>query len=191
MEIGDASFVKDFPQTNRNNLSFSDIGFGLERIRWILQGGTYANTFTENSHNKKETSIGDVCLHSLTLLSGSGLKPSNKEHGYRFRLFSKRLIEDIKGDYVNLEASVAHYYQEWKKWTKLEVSEEETIKTISKENQRNFNRILIDELKKYYNDVNLDINLSTEIIINRLSGASVDKNNLLSILKELKYHYEE
>lgn len=189
LEIGDASYVEDLPQQTRPNLTLSDIGFGLERVKWILQGGSYFDVLGDGRVSKKISGEIAACSHTLSLLAGEGLKPSNKEQGYRFRLFSKKLVTSALGEHpISQEQSLA-YYNYWKKWIKLVYTEDQSMQSIAQENTRNFNRILLDRLCERCSDVGLDINQPTAIIIKRLKGTSVEPDYLTKVLGELKYSY--
>lgn len=186
LEIGDASYNCNIPQKTREPLALSDIGFGVERLKWILQGGSYFAGFGERDKLLMAENLHVInSAQTLTLLAGSGLKPANKEHGYRFRLFSKRLVDKNLKARANIPDLIHQTYSYWCKWTKLGISEDEVVKTIQIENERNFNRILLDTLKEKYSDVNIDINLPTTKIINLLKGTSVDRDYLESLLKDL------
>ncbi len=186
LEIGDASFNYNVPQSTRENITFSDIGFGLERIRWILRGGSYFDNF--NSKTNSEISLPALAFaNTLALLSGSGLKPSNKEYGYRFRLFSKRFVDEVKGQYKDFDDLFMENYKYWSKWTNLSISEVESLERIKKENSRNFNRLLLDQMKDSYYDVGLDINLPTDVLLQRLGGTSVPHQVVDELLIDLNY----
>jgi len=178
LEIGDAVYNYDIPQNNRENLIISDIGFGLERIKWILQGGSY---YDNKNINLK---ISDYCK-TLTLLAGSGLRPSNKEHGYRFRQFSKKLILENIHDHENLNQIINSFYNFWSQWANLSISKENITKIINTENERNFNRIFLDILKEKHNDVDLNINQPTQQLIKALRGTSVDEKFLKEVLNKI------
>ena len=190
LEIGDASYVKDLPQKSRPNLSLSDIGFGLERVKWIMQGGSYFDVLGNGRVVNNIDGVSAVCSHTLSLLAGEGLKPSNKEQGYRFRLFSKKLVSNILGNHLATQDQTRSYYNYWKKWTKLSSSKDQTLQAVTQENTRNFNRILLDRLHEKCPDVGLDINQPTTVILKRLKGTSVKPDYLTQVLNELKYKNE-
>ena len=134
LEIGDANYIYDIPQKTRSSLKISDIGFGLERIQWILKGGSYFD-------GKK---VEDMCVFdhckTMALLAGSGLKPSNKEHGYRLRQLSKRVMDTGKKS-NDLLATLKDCYNYWKKWTFLTMPESGALEIINSENRRNSKNI--------------------------------------------------
>lgn len=190
LEIGDASYVENLPQKGRPNLSLSDIGFGLERVKWIMQGGSYFDVLGNGRISDNIDGVSAVYSHTLSLLAGEGLKPSNKEQGYRFRLFSKKLVSNIYGNHLVTQEQVGSYYNYWKKWTNLSLSADQTLQAVTQENTRNFNRILLDKLCEKFPDVGLDINLPTAIILKRLKGTSVKPDYLNQVLNELNYRNE-
>ncbi len=186
LEIGDASFNYNVPQNTRGNITFSDIGFGLERIKWALQGGSYFDNFT--SGPKDGISLSALAFaNTLALLSGSDLKPSNKEYGYRFRLFSKRFVDEVKGRHKDFDDLFIENYKYWLKWINLSVLEVESLERIKKENSRNFNRLLLDQMKDSYHDIGLDINLPTNVLLQRLDGTSVPSQIVDKLLIDLNY----
>jgi len=191
LEIGDASYVEDLPQNGRPNLSLSDIGFGLERIKWVMQGGSYFDALGSGRVASSIDGVSAVCSHTLSLLSGEGLKPSNKAQGYRFRLFSKKLVSNTLGGHLGTQEQVRDYYKYWERWTSLLMTEDQAIQAVAQENARNFNRILLDRLCERHPDVGLDINLPTAVILKRLKGTSVKPDYLNQVLYELKYDNEE
>ncbi|MCF7820222.1 MAG: hypothetical protein K9M44_01990 [Candidatus Pacebacteria bacterium] len=181
LEIGDAIYAYDIPQSTRESTSFSDIGFGLERLRWSL---SHKNYFDYNEDNGASLKTLDYCK-TLALLSGSGVRPSNKSHGYRFRQFSKRLQQEFPGRIDSTKKIINHYYNFWTKWTSLDNGQEDSLQLIEKENERNFNRLLLDVLSESYSDVGIDINMSTVQLLESLKGTSVKEEHLNKILTEI------
>lgn len=186
LEIGVALFNHDLSNTNPPNNTFSDIGLGLERIKWILRGGSYFDTFLLEG-------LGPVVkdkallshLQTLCLLAGSGVKPSNREHGYRFRLFSKYFVSGNVVEKIKMDDYFSGVYDYWASWALLNCSKEEALRSVKLENERNFNRLLLDRLKEKYSDVDLDINQSTKKLIAALKGTNVNTAELLELLNEL------
>jgi len=181
LEIGDAIYAYDISQSNRESISFSDIGFGIERLKWSLGNDNYFDYKYDNSLRPK---VFDYCK-TLALLSGSNLEPSNNNQGYRFRQFSKRLQQEFPGKVDSTKNILMYYYDFWSKWVNLEKGPKESLEIIEKENERNFNRILLDKLSEKYNDVGIDINLSTEEVLKLLKGTSVEEDYLNKLLKDI------
>ncbi len=63
--------------------------------------------------------------------------------------------------------------------------QENSLQLIEKENERNFNRILLDILSESYSDVGIDINMSTVQLLESLKGTSVKEEHLNKILTEI------
>lgn len=184
--LGDAAYI-DMPQDSRNNISISDIGFGLERIKWLLSPDkSYFQSIVPSDKELVEfdSELIDY-VRTLTLLAGSGVKPSNNAHGYRFRQLSKLLTKINLEKKANLNDLISIWYDDWRKWTDLPVDKENSIRTINLENERNFNRELLDILKKDYPDVGIDINQPTTKVIELLNGTSVDRNHLREVLNKI------
>ncbi len=186
LEIGDAGWIYDFPQETRSNLRISDIGFGLERIKWLLNRGNYFSPSDAEEEKIKgiNSSILDYCK-TLSLLAGSNLKPSNKEQGYRFRQLSKRLISVNTKEHEELNPLLEMYYKFWHKWSDISVSKEVALETINIENERNFNRELLNRLKEKFLDTDININQPTKELIRALRGTSVEKNFLNKVLEQM------
>ena len=93
IELGDTTF---FTKITKHGdyigiKSMSDVGFGLERLRWCVNKNSYFDLYNENILLPIEVK---AYLSVLALLSVNNVKPSNKNSGYRFRVFSKK----IKGE---------------------------------------------------------------------------------------------
>jgi len=182
LEIGDAVFIYDMPQETRSDLKISDIGFGLERIRWALEGGTFFKQIISNEAGEINSQLLDHC-RTLALLVGSGIQPGNKAHGYRVRQLSKRLMASNIDEPVDVLPLFEEFYKFWTTWTELIVSQEEALQIFIKENERNFNRELLNRLKEKYSDVDIDINQPTEKLFLALKGTSVTKEDLEKLTK--------
>lgn len=186
ISLGTAMYIHDVSQENRPCIQISDIGLGLERIRWILSGGKYLDKLVENETlSALDPQLIDYC-RSLALLSGSGVKPSNNDQGYRFRKFSKALVSRDILFHHDTYPLLDCFYDYWASWTDMVVPKSEAIHEIEKENERNFNRELIDRLGQKFSDVGVDINLPTSEVIKLLRGTSASKDEVEKILEELR-----
>jgi len=185
LSIGDAAYIDDFPQTSRDGLQISDIGFGLERIRWILRGGSCSELICEDENYLASDRTIDHAK-TLALLAGAGVKPHYKAHGYRFRQLSKRLVgECTEKGWVDLDSLLDIFYTQWGRWINLPLSKKETIDRVKKENMRNFNAELLKRLRAFYADVGVDINKPTNMVVKLLKGTSADPSVVQKTLKEM------
>jgi hypothetical protein len=185
VEVGDTSFLFNFPQTGRPPLQVSDIGFGVERLRWLFEP-SYAKSL---GFSQEEALLGIASLdhiRTLVLLAGSGLKPSNKEHGYRFRQLSKRVIDQNTVTQEESLSLMETSYKLWSKWIKLSQPLDEVKQAIDTENQRNFNRTILNLLEPVRGKIDIDINLPIGEFLKRLKGSRAKKEDV-ALLKGLRF----
>lgn len=108
IEVGDI-VIKRIRNSPEDFIVF-DCGFGIERLLLSLYGiGSFED------FEKKHPKISNA-LKSLMLLNASGVVPSNKDKGYRVRLFSKYLISELCRDssffqYFRID-QILDYYQQ-------------------------------------------------------------------------------
>jgi len=133
IQIGDAVYIYDIPQNTRQNLMISDIGFGLERLRWMLSTGEYGDQFGIKGQYTPPTDI----IRTLSLFAGSGLLPSNQGAGYRFRQISKKLNECYKEDVLIEKKIFSNFYHDWSLWTQLPTHLDDALEVFLAENKRN------------------------------------------------------
>ncbi|MFA5300000.1 MAG: hypothetical protein WC389_17575 [Lutibacter sp.] len=180
LEIGDAVFIPEISQKTRPSFSISDIGFGVERLE----------------HDpKKIHSTETDCLKTLALLSISGIEPSNNNHGYRLRMFSKKLVSECGLNYSKMSSFLAKASEMIDMWLKYGyvglITKEEAGRVIAIECQRNFNREILNFLKNTFNYLNeIDINQETLIFIKQLEDiGDMSKNFWLDIKKHLSINF--
>ncbi len=175
VEIGDSTFFTKVKCDNENIPieSMCDLGFGLERIRWAVSQKSYYDLFSDSLMIPSKIK---ALLSAISLLSVNDIKPSNKNMGYRARLFSKKLVEFLEGR--DLNKNEINYLKEciiyWRDWQSSFIG---NIEDITKEYVRNGNRFLINRLSDlgYTNLPNIDINLSREEFLNRLNSSGFNK----------------
>jgi len=178
IEIGDTTFFTKVTKEGENIGidTMSDVGFGLERIRWCLNNESYFNLYSDSSEIPIEIK---AYLSVLALLIINDVKPSNKNSGYRARLFSKKLVNLLDG--IELTKNIENYLLEcikyWKEWQ--EINKEVDIDIIKNEYIRNCNRYIIDKLinEGYSNVSGININITREELKKRLynSGVEIEK----------------
>lgn len=178
MEIGDTTFFTNVKKDNQKISidSFCDLGFGLERLRWLSVGGSYYDLY---SSSKKINCNIKAYLSAIALLAVNNVVPSNKNFGYRFRMFSKKLVQLLEAK--DLSKDERKYLDEcikyWIEWQKSDSQFDEDI--ILNEYIRNGNRYIIDLLAKegYENISVININIPRDEFIKRIivSGVDVEK----------------
>ncbi|MEI6237956.1 MAG: hypothetical protein WCP15_00285 [bacterium] len=182
LEIGDAIYIPAMPQDTRSPISISDIGFGIERLNSVVNDVLYFNAIVKDDPEMINLSkkILDY-IRTLTLICSSGVEPSNSDHGYRFRLFAKRIVPEILGLGIDVSKLVTFFFNEWNKWCNLQTDVDHTISIIGKELDRNLNRLILDEVNKTHRLIGIEINRSTEQFWTALrnSGVSEDEVSLL------------
>ena len=151
----------------------SDIGFGLERL----------NYDTEDI-SESDLQLNDY-MRTISLLSLSGVVPSNNEHGYRFRLFSKKIVGKIGLNFTKLQETISNldeYFEIWK--NVKERDKTEAINIIKKECERNFNRSILNYLEQSGVNVDLNINQDTLSFFDQLRLTGVKDNDYWNSLKK-------
>ncbi|MBN1585523.1 hypothetical protein JW899_04115 [Candidatus Uhrbacteria bacterium] len=175
MEIGDGVYIPDFPQAERGPLKVSDVGFGMERLLWILRGGNYF-PLEGNEHDVD-------AARSLALIAASGVQPGNRGREYRHRLYSKRLVQSMKsGEEISKLISSAH--AGWLPWMAEAKPVQETLGIIAEEYDRNLRRSLLDGLSINHADVGIDVNLPESTFFERLGSTSMDSSEISSLVDE-------
>ena len=160
----------------------SDVGFGLERIRWCINNESYFNLYSDSKEILPEIK---AYLSVIALLMVNGVKPSNKNSGYRARLFSKRLVNLLDG--IELTGTLQNYLYEciryWKDWQ--EINKKVDIDIIQNEYTRNCNRYIIEKLKSegYNNISGININISREELKRRLASSGVEKEKIKKLIR--------
>lgn len=192
IEIGECVFIKDFPYGKESKLDIIDIGLGIERLRWSLEepGTPFLVSYSEiyQQLEAKGVSRDDIVgiidpIRSMTLIALDGAKPSNKNHGYRFRQLSKRMTTRTQGLDIVVDNIIKIAYEEWMEFGHKPTLElEEVTEIVSTENQRNYNRSLLDQLASSKNiKLKININQSTSSFIAQLRYSLNDEdiNNLI------------
>lgn len=184
IELGDTTFFTKVTKDGRNIGidTMSDVGFGLERIRWCLNNESYFNLYSDSEELIPEVK---AYLSVIALLAVNGVTSSNKNSGYRARLFSKKLVNLLDGielkDY--LETYLLECIKYWKDWQ--EVNNEIDITVITNEYIRNCNRYIIDKLvsEGFENISGININISREEFKKRLLSSGIEKDKIKKLIR--------
>ena len=184
LEIGDAVYVPTMPQDSRPPISISDVGFGVERLNAITKNSLYFDEIVQN--NPEMIGINEKFLdyvRTLTLIASSGVEPSNNDHGYRFRLFAKRLVPEILGSGIDVGKLISFFFDEWNKWGTLSVDKDGVAAVIAKEIERNLNRLILDEVNKTHKLTGIEINRPTKDFWVALKNSGVSDDEIKSLEK--------
>lgn len=160
----------------------SDVGFGLERIRWCMSNKSYFDIYSESNELSPEIK---AYLSAISLLAINNILPSNKNTGYRVRQFSKKVAILLNGRSFNESENL--YLDEcltyWKDWQEKNTSID--IDIIKKEYIRNCNRYIINLLTKdgYKNLNGININISREEMNKRLISSGVESDKIKKLVR--------
>jgi alanyl-tRNA synthetase len=163
IELGECVYMHNYPATESQKINIVDIGFGVERFNWGI--GNNKNYFPEfdkfyvkNIDSNKVTSIIDS-IRTAVLIANEGIRPSNHDHGYRLRQLSKRFVSRNQGMNLDFNDLVHTSYEYWGKWdSSPSLSEDDVLKVINQENERNWNSLFLSRLKE-----NSDFNICIDI----------------------------
>lgn len=182
VEIGDSTYydrVESIDNESNCIKTLSDSGFGMERLRWCTldESKSYFDIYSDT---QKINSTTKGLISALGMLGVNGVIPSQKNSGYRARLFSKRLVKETNGKSLNIEEQkyLVECLKYWADWEKISLTEEKAQRIfliIKKEFDRNCNSFLLNQLnpeqKKLVRKIN--VNLPRQEFIKRLASAKI------------------
>lgn len=124
-------------------------------------------------------------LSVLALLIVNNVRPSNKNSGYRFRQFSKKLVNVLEGNEFSVleEKYLMECIEYWKDWQ--EVNKDIDIEIVKTEYVRNCNRYIINKLTEegYKNLTGININISREELKKRLISSNVEVAKVKKLIR--------
>jgi hypothetical protein len=165
-EIGDSAYLEAGQLGVHNTFRLSDVGFGLERIKWLISGGSYFELSPDRDTGLDVKTKG-FCS-TLGLLAINGIKPSNRGAGYRFRQFSKSVVTLDNSRQELVETEIREWMRYWAEWSSVVVDENAALMAVKNENDRNTNRLILDMLKKEGLNTLVEINQPTVSFIEKL-----------------------
>lgn len=143
LELGDAAYLL-IPQSNRQAIPISDIGFGLERIAWVVnKTDSYFDLLRPWTADGTREMFDSY--RSLTLLALCGVQATNKGPGLQFRRFAKVLSEKYYG--TDVYSLVTHYFDYWAHFIEPSVSRGDAVQSIRMEIERFVNLRVCEILK--------------------------------------------
>lgn len=144
LEIGVANYFLDIPQTSRESLTISDLSFGLERIAWAInKTQSYFDIIGPLILSALNKHVYMDSYRTMTLMAASGVKPANSDRGSKFRMLAKKVSQPC-GHF--LEDLVRYYYGWWGRFTEFPISQNETVRRIRREWNRNVNIVFQEKL---------------------------------------------
>lgn len=173
VEIGESIWVKDFPLTEQKHTSLIEVGLGVERLDWALgKNKYYLPAFNKIYEEHKDRSPDEICslidsIRTSTLIIGSGVVPSPKNHGYRARKLLKK-FNDTNNGLLNADELVAISHSEWQaKGARLKLQPEIIQLIVNRETER------LDQIKKLKNPCNQNYDYSDiKDMVARILGAN-------------------
>lgn len=185
IELGDTTFFTSVKKDGKDIgiKTMSDVGFGIERIKWCITNNSYFNIYSDSQKILPEIK---AYLSAIALLAINDIKPSNKNAGYRYRLFTKKLVDIMEGTELSLE--IKKYLNEcidyWENWQ--EIDKKNIIDNIEKEYIRNCNRYLLNKLtNEGYNNISgININTTREDFEKRLLASGIERTKIKKLTKK-------
>lgn len=184
VEIGDTTFFTKIIDNNSKNVaeSMSDLGFGLERVRWLIIGNSYYDICSDSTELDIQLK---AYLSVIALLAVNHIKPSNKNTGYRARMFSKKLVNLLEGRNLTLieEKYLDECIEYWKEWQEELNFQDKQM--IIDEFVRNGNRYILDQLSilGFNNLSGININVSRDEFEKKLIGSGIDKEKIKKLVR--------
>lgn len=183
IEIGDSTYFDEVYSASGSYSkikTLSDIGFGLERLRWCTfeDEKSYFDIYSD-SKNIESRSKG--LISALSILGINNICPSQKDAGYRARHFSKKLVNEKNGNDLNIEERkyLVECLKYWANWENIYLTKEEArtiYSIIKKEFDRNCNSFLISKLNPKQKQLvkRVNVNLPRDEFEKRLTSAKIN-----------------
>lgn len=180
-EIGDTTF---FTQTSNPSIeTFCDLGFGIERLRWSANKDKSYFDLESNSSDLPANVKG--LISAITLLALNGVKPANKNAGYRARVFSKTLAEALLLRELNEHelAYAGETVSYWQDWQQFDGDADKILKMIDSWYTGNCHRLLINQLAGEYPVGGIKIEqkgqvLPRRVLVKKLIDSGVPRNRI-------------
>ena len=136
LELGDLCYLEKSPTLNGPQ-NVIDSGFGLERLCWVINRtpNFYDVIWPGRRLTRAEPAQIDA-LRTATLISLSGVRPSNKGQGYRFSRATQDCLEIAAADFYEMLQS---FYGEWQALIPQALTLHDTQRELLQEMQRQRN----------------------------------------------------
>ena len=137
LELGVINYFYDI-ESDGSGCALSDLSFGIERIAFAINKTNFFDAVGPLSQvldGSGKSILKCDTVRTMVLLSGSGVTPSNKAHGYRMRGLANRYEQSFSSG--ELQLLIPYYYTQWSRFLTLPFSLQATINTICLEIERN------------------------------------------------------
>lgn len=189
IEVGECVYIKDYPINDQNKISITDMGLGVERVNKALfnvSGVSYPEGM--DSLDLSESEINSIIdpIRSMVIIVAEGVSPSNKNHGYRLRQFSKRYVERSQGLNIEVVGLIEESLKYWQTYGLKAVRDlDEIKKIIIAENSRNTNALLLRKLKETQGvELGIDINQPIDDFIKQI-GFSLSEDDIKKLINNV------
>ncbi len=190
VEVGEGVYIHDYPITQEVKVPIADIGFGIERVNWVIGAEKhYFSEFSDYYDKADEDTVASVIdpIRTMVLIAGEGIKPSSHDQGYRLRQLSKRFVQRNLVTNFHLDELVIRSSKFWEQWGyRPTLDGEELLDVIRVENERNYNGLFLETLQREEgSQIYVDINQPTSKFFNQLEF-SLPKQMIDTVTKKLK-----
>ncbi len=187
VELGDIGLIFDFPFNKNYRSHLIDIGFGLERLGWIINGTrSYFDVIGPLllSALKKYVVIDHV--RTLTLIVGSNVSLRNTVHGKKIGKLVDHLVEcgEMFFDFLPL---VVYYYNFWKNFIYLPLKPTEIEYEIKREINRKINKRLLNKGFKKYLLQGMEDLPTYELVDRILKERNIHPNTMKNLIYKTLY----
>ena len=178
LELGVANYFTNIPQQTRESLTLSDLSFGLERIAWALnKTPSYYDIVGPINYSAKGRHKLMDDYRTMTLMAASGVTPSNKDRGSKFRMLAKSSATPTGS--INLDL-VDYYYDWWKRFANLPLQKSDALDIIIREVNRNIN---VEVRKSIGGSENIPLEITPDEYARRLIRMGKNVNDVREIFK--------
>jgi len=186
LEIGIANYFSGIELNNNQFATMSDISIGLERFLWARnKTASYFDAIGPLTYAITKDIILIDTLRTLTLMSGAGVIPGHKNHGYKFRLLANKIANPFHK--IPISELVEFYYKQWSDFIKPTRSLQSAIGFVRREIDRSINLHLNKLLK-----IDEDYRQSQEdFLISLLKDKIIDLAQLRCLLGDKNHGQQE
>jgi hypothetical protein len=147
VEIGVCNFLYNIPQRTREFLRVSDIGFGLERLGWLINKPlSYFDVIGPILFSLRKKYVLMDSIRTMVLMASHGILEGKREQIKRFKRLAKKCeVDTARG--LDIDQLISYYYNFWSKIRKPPKSKDYCKKVIRYEIYRHIIKRLSYELK--------------------------------------------